>query len=73
MSDLVVGIHKKTVQRILYEVITNLKGLNIDPRDLLFHQVYEAAQTDWVATAVPCGGGKWGGCGIDEEVCSNHL
>ena len=37
LSDLVVGIHEKSIQRVLHKVITNLKGLDIDPRHLLFH------------------------------------
>ena len=37
LSDLVVGIHEKSVQCVLDKVVTNLKRLDVDPRHLLFH------------------------------------
>ena len=56
LSDLVVDIHEKAIERVLNKIISNLDGMNIDPRDLLLHHFLNTTQAEGITTAVPCKG-----------------
>jgi len=44
---------KKAIERVLNEIISNLDGMNIDPRDILLHHLLNTSQAEGITTAVP--------------------
>jgi len=49
---LLVGILEETIQSVLFNVVTDPNGLDIDAWNILLHCLDEGTQAEWVAAAV---------------------